>query len=165
MRPNRYRHSSSNPHCALLSAGRGQAVEFCTPQTLEIGEIGLHFESRQGFLQNSGGLRQFALLVCRFSLLVSRESTFQATVRAAVGVGDEDHPLRLVQFYGLANLFKNKLAVTCHRRRSEIFGASRDPDVVRIDNPRLSQKHVNRSSEAMIEARHDRGVANVPRSR
>ncbi|MGC1535187.1 MAG: hypothetical protein WA795_04685, partial [Candidatus Sulfotelmatobacter sp.] len=105
---------------------------------------------------------QLALVMRGLCLSIAIEAAFQTTVRAAIGVGHQDHTPRSVQTHGLTDLIQNKPAVAIGAGRSEIIHAPSDLNVIGIDHPDALKKHAKPRIEAMVKARQNGRITNVP---
>jgi hypothetical protein len=90
------------------------------------------------------------------------ETALQTTVRATIGVGHQDHTPGSMQTHGLSDLIQNKPAVAIGAGRSEIIHAPSDLNVIGIGNPDALKKRAEPRIEAMVKARQNGRITNVP---
>ncbi len=75
--------SALEQHCL---AGRFHRLQFHFPNPFEVHEVGVHEDSRDGFLEGGGGSLQFFLVMFGFGTGIAAECFSQTSIGATIGM-------------------------------------------------------------------------------
>ena len=93
--------------------------------------------------------------------LVVFENLVQTSISAAIGMEEQDHPVRAVQLDGFLDLFEKEDPVAFVVGGGQRFRAARHNDGIGVDDADPFQKFAENEVEAVVEASHDHGIAMI----
>ena len=105
------------------------------------------------------GAPEFVAVMMELCCVIAAENFLQTAVRAAIGMEQQDDPVRAMEPDGFFDLSDEEVAVRLVLGRRQRFGSTCDDDRIRVDYFDALQKLSQHAIEAVIEARHDDRIA------
>lgn len=143
--------------CQFRRIRMGKRIQL--PDSREIDKVALDRERWKYVLQDRVRPSELAAVVIHFGRFVVFENLVQAAVGAAIGMQQQNDPVRAVQPDGLPHLPDQKFPVGFVLGRREGFSAAGHNDRIGIHDRDALQEFPQYAIEAMIETGHYHRIA------